>query len=169
MFKIHLNIGSNQGCRRDNIERAAPLVERLDEIVSSRRSELVESEPWGYESDSRYLNVGMLVESTVTPDRLLDRLQTIQQSIDPVRHRNADGSYADRVLDIDIIAAYDAVSGEPFVCETETLTLPHPRMHLRCFVLLPLATLDPHWHHPLLGLTAEQLLVNLLLKQAPKS
>lgn len=164
MFKIHLNIGSNQGCRRDNIERAATLVERLDEIVSASRSELVESEPWGYDSANSYLNMGMMVESMVAPDNLLPRLQAIQQSLDPAPHRNVDGSYADRVLDIDIIAACDAATGAPVVCETDALTLPHPRMHLRDFVLLPLATLDPEWRHPVLGLTAEQLIVNLLLK-----
>ena len=62
MFKVHLNIGSNQGCRSDNIGRAAALVEHSGCVVSACRSAIVETEPWGYISPNAYMNMGMLLQ-----------------------------------------------------------------------------------------------------------
>lgn len=81
---------------------------------------------------------------------VLRKLQEIQRSIDPSPHRDAEGRYIDRVIDIDLIAIDD------WVVDTPELTLPHPRMHLRDFVLIPLAGLAPTWRHPLTGKTATQ-------------
>ncbi len=81
---------------------------------------------------------------------VLRKLQEIQLSIDPSPHRDAEGRYIDRAIDIDLIAIDD------WVVDTPDLTLPHPRMHLRDFVLIPLAGLAPTWRHPLTGKTATQ-------------
>ena len=69
-------------------------------------------------------------------------------------HRKPDGTYGDREVDIDIIAV------DELVFASDTLTLPHPRMHLRSFVLGPLAELAPGWRHPLSGLTAAEILLS---------
>lgn len=164
MFKIHLNIGSNQGCRRENIERAAALVEHIAQVTSSLRSEIVESEPWGFESPNRFLNMGMLVESSLHPSELFPQLVAIQNSISPQSHRNADGTYADRQVDIDVIAAAEKETGRAVVLAEGELILPHPQMHLRDFVLLPLLQLEPGWVHPLTGIDGQQLLINVLTK-----
>ena len=76
----------------------------------------------------------------------------MERSISPAAHRHPDGSYADRMIDIDLIAAGSAVVDSP------RLTLPHPRMHLRPFVLRPMDQLEPGWLHPLLGLTPAAML-----------
>lgn len=86
---------------------------------------------------------------------VLRKLQDIQRSIDPSPHRDAEGRYIDRAIDIDLIAIDD------WVVDTPELTLPHPRMHLRDFVLIPLAGLAPTWRHPLTGKTATQHLSDL--------
>lgn len=150
----HVNIGSNLGDGRANVTRAADMIAaRLG--VDVRRAEPVVSEPWGYTSPNPFVNLGIAFDTDIEPPVLLRILRDIEAAISPAPHRNADGSYADRLIDIDLIAVGDAVA------DTPELTLPHPRMHLRDFVLRPVAQLDPGWRHPLLGLTAAQLLARL--------
>ncbi len=166
MFATHLNIGSNQGCRHENIQRAAALIEHLDGVRSTRCSEVVESEPWGYDSPNRFLNMGMLVHTDMHPAQLLPMLLEIQNSISPDPHRNPDGTYADRIVDIDIIASHDLDAETPVVYSDSRLTVPHPLMHCRDFVLLPLLQLEPDWRHPLSGIGGRQLLINVLTKKS---
>ena len=86
---------------------------------------------------------------------LLRCLREIERRIDPSPHRDSEGRYIDRAIDIDLIAVGSVVVSLP------ELIIPHPRMHERYFVLRPLSQLDPSWRHPLLGLTAVQLLDSL--------
>ncbi|WP_300934656.1 2-amino-4-hydroxy-6-hydroxymethyldihydropteridine diphosphokinase [uncultured Muribaculum sp.] len=158
MFKVHLNIGSNQGCRSDNIGRAAALVEHSGCVVSACRSAIVETEPWGYISPNAYMNMGMLLHTAMSPHELVRVLQAIESGMGGGSHRNKDGTYADRLIDIDIVAVNDASTGTPFVCNDNLLTLPHPRMHMREFVLIPMQEMDPGWMHPVTGLTPAQML-----------
>ncbi len=83
---------------------------------------------------------------------MLKSLLDIEKSISSASHRDESGNYVDRIIDIDLIA-YDDL-----IIDSEALTLPHPRMHLREFVLRPLALLWPDWRHPILDLTAQELL-----------
>lgn len=156
MPHIHINIGSNQGDRAALIERAvAALCRRLDPDGRATVSlaPIEESEPWGFESTNRFLNLGLMIDAPgeVSPEAVLCTLQQVEREIADVPHRHADGSYADRPIDIDLIAVDD------MVVDTPALQLPHPRMHLRDFVLRPISTLDPHWRHPLTGLTAAEM------------
>lgn len=159
---IHINIGSNSGCRHALIERAAAAVASAAGGPVSR-SAVIETEPWGFDSPNAFLNLGLMVERELPPATdmrafaltLLRRLRAIERGIDPSPHRDASGGYIDRAIDIDLIAVGD------LMMETPELTLPHPRMHEREFVLRPLAELDPLWRHPLLGLTGSELLSKL--------
>lgn len=155
MSVAHINIGSNLGNRRALIETAVALIEeRLG--ARARRAPVIESAPWGYASPNQFLNLGIAVATgDMEPLQLHGLLQRIQHSIDSSSHRDAAGGYRDRCIDIDLIAVGNAVVDVP------ELTLPHPRMHLREFVLRPIAMLDPLWTHPLLHLTAAQLLALL--------
>lgn len=148
---VHVNIGSNTGDRHAQIERAVAAIE-LRFAAPVRRSAIIESEPWGYDSPNPYLNIGLMFESELPPEQLVGELLDIQRAIDPAPHRNPDGTYADRAIDIDLIAVGN------MVVTSSQLALPHPRMHLRRFVLLPMLELDPDWVHPLLHLTPRQLL-----------
>lgn len=155
MALAHINIGSNIGDRRAHIERAVAEIESALS-VTALRSDYIESEPWGYDSPNPYLNLGIAVAAQCLEPLALHRLlQQIQRGIDPAPHRRPDGTYADRTIDIDLIAVGQAVIDSP------ELTLPHPRMTMRPFVLRPIARIDPAWRHPLTGLTAVEHLALL--------
>lgn len=162
----HVNIGSNLGPGREITSRAADIIAALIG-VEVRRAPVVESEPWGFVSPHRFVNLGIAFDTDLAPLPLLHLLQDAErtvaseysapssQSPDAPSHRNLDGTYADRLVDIDLIALGDTV------LDTPELTLPHPRMHLRPFVLRPMLHLDPTWLHPLLRLTPAALLSRL--------
>lgn len=150
----HLNIGSNLGNKQANLERAVGLIaQRLS--CTPAVSRYIETEAWGFESDNTFLNVAVMLESEMCPQEMLSALQSVEKAISTDSHRNEDGSYRNRTIDIDIIAI------DEMVIDTPALTVPHPRMHLRDFVLKPMCELNPEWLHPLLGKTAKQLLGEL--------
>lgn len=153
-MKAHVNIGSNLGDSSTLVIEAADAVERaLGTPVA--RSATVTSPPWGYSSPHPYVNMGISFDTDLGPCELLDRLLAIERAISPASHRDDTGNYADRLIDIDLIALGDTVIDSP------RLTLPHPRMHLRPFVLIPMSQLDPTWRHPVIGLTAAAMLERL--------
>ncbi|HAB41078.1 MAG TPA: 2-amino-4-hydroxy-6-hydroxymethyldihydropteridine diphosphokinase [Porphyromonadaceae bacterium] len=156
MSTAHISIGSNLGDRAALIERAVAAISARFAVTAVSRP--VESEPWGYSSPHPFINVGVNIEigPGMTPETLLDILLEIQNSIDSSAHRNTDGSYADRAIDIDLIC-YGSVATPPDAHPA----LPHPRMHLREFVLIPMIEILPSWRHPLLGLTSARLLHRL--------
>ena len=136
------------------MNRAVALIEFWAGCKATR-SAIIESEPWGYDSASPFLNIGLAIEVTTGPEHTLNALLSIQDSISTASHRDKNGQYVDRIVDIDLIACDDAV------IDTGRLILPHPRMHLREFVLLPMIEIAPEWRHPLSGLTPAQLLDKL--------
>ena len=163
MSRIHINIGSNKGDRAALIERAVALIaSRIDPAGNAdiRLAPIIESAPWGYDSPHPYLNLGLMIDMPddvmqTTPEGLLDELLKIEHEISAAPHRDASGGYCDRQIDIDLIAVGDTVT------DTARLTLPHPRMSLRPFVLEPVACLDTAWRHPLTGKTAAEMLAEI--------
>lgn len=150
---IFLNIGSNLGDRRHNIARA--IAEIAHEFGYFELSHIMESSPWGFKSENTFFNIGMMINSNLDPLEILRRLQSIEKKFSPLSHRTSEGAYTDRIIDIDIIAIDDLIVNLP------ELTLPHPRMSERRFVLEPLAELAPMWHHPISGLTPYEMLSSL--------
>lgn len=148
-----INIGSNLGDRRLNLSRAMRLIGM--EFGEFEMSHVVETDPWGYDSPRKFLNVGMMFQSDLPAEQVLAKLQEIERSINASPHRTPDGGYADREIDIDIVAADDCVMNTP------TLTLPHPHLAERDFFLVPLEEIAPGWRHPLTGLTATEMLASL--------
>ncbi len=154
MPTAYINIGSNIGDRHGNIAAAVAAIKaRITPHL--RISDPVESAPWGYDSPNSYINIGIAFETDLSPEALLILLLGIEKSISSASHRTTSGGYADRIIDIDLIAV------DEMVCTTPALTLPHPRMHLRPFVLIPMHQLNPRWHHPRTRLTPSQLLRRL--------
>ncbi|MDE7387813.1 MAG: 2-amino-4-hydroxy-6-hydroxymethyldihydropteridine diphosphokinase [Muribaculaceae bacterium] len=155
----HFNIGSNLGHRLANISKAVALLSaRLGQPLAV--SAPVESAPWGFDSPNGFLNVGVSFATDATPAALLVAALAVEREIAPGgSHRTASGVYADRVIDVDLICVGDVVSDSDPI-------LPHPRMHLRGFVLRPLAEMHPSWIHPRLGLTSGQLLALIDNKSA---
>lgn len=155
MAMAYINIGSNQGDRKALIGQAVALIS----VFAGCRpicSDYFESEPWGYTSDAPYLNLGVAFPTTLSPECLLEKLLDIQNSISSDSHRDALGGYIDREIDIDLIAV------DSIVINTPELTIPHPRMHLRDFVLVPMSQIAPDWQHPILHLNCSQILASLV-------
>ncbi|MDE6338978.1 MAG: 2-amino-4-hydroxy-6-hydroxymethyldihydropteridine diphosphokinase [Muribaculaceae bacterium] len=138
-MKYYLNIGTNLGNRLMNLSKAVSAIEK--EFGWFELSHHIESEPWGFSSKNKFLNIGMLIISDQEPLQVLRVLQAIERSISPNAHRNPDGSYRDRLIDIDIMAAQpedtEAETYPEFGIELNTpeLTLPHPHLQDRPFFL----------------------------------
>ena len=130
-------MGSNLGDCRKNLERAIRLIDdRVGEVI--RQSSFIETEPWGFESEHRFVNAVVLCETTKTPREVLLLTQQIERDMG---RRKVNGAglmvngqriYTDRIVDIDILLYDDLTIDEP------DLKIPHPLMHQRDFVMIPL-------------------------------
>ncbi len=153
MATAYLSLGSNLGDRLRLIQEAvAALTVEAGPVTAL--SSLYETEPWGFSSPHRFLNVALALETTLSPETLLAVTQHIERDLGRT-HKSVDGRYADRTIDIDLLFVGDAV------LDTPALTLPHPRLHLRRFVLEPLCEIAPDLCHPLLRKSVSQLLAEL--------
>ena len=110
-----------------------------------------ESEPWGFEAKEWFLNRLVIVETELEPEAMIRQLLDIEAELGRVRHPEVEG-YTSRPVDLDIL-----YFGSRIVL-TDSLTIPHPRLHLRRFALLPLCELVPELVHPALNLTQAELL-----------
>ncbi len=149
-MKYYLNLGSNLGNRLLHLTRAMKAIG--EEFGSYETSHKVESDPWGFNSTNRFVNIGLTIESDFPPEEVLERLQAIEKSISARGHRRWDGSYNDREIDIDIMATDDGTY------YSETLHIPHRHLAMRDFFLKPLAELAPDWRDPVSGLSAQEML-----------
>jgi 2-amino-4-hydroxy-6-hydroxymethyldihydropteridine diphosphokinase len=139
---VYLGLGSNLGDRNANIKQSIALInERVGEVI--RQSSFIETEPWGFQSKNAFLNAVVLCETTLTPRQLLKTTQKIERELGKTKvhaTRRKDYSlftnhyslYKDRPIDIDILLYDDLVIDEP------DLKIPHPLMHQRDFVMIPL-------------------------------
>jgi 2-amino-4-hydroxy-6-hydroxymethyldihydropteridine diphosphokinase len=152
---IILSIGTNIGDREQNIENAIVALGEIGKVTAI--SPIYTSEPWGFESENGFYNIALILESDLSPLDLLRETQRIEKELG--RTAKTTTEYADRVIDIDIIdydnqiIDYRVESAD----NSSLLTLPHPLMHLRNFVLYPLADIAPEWVHPILKLTTLEL------------
>lgn len=153
MALVFVNIGTNRGDRRRNLSRAVAEIGRR--FGYFELSHVMESEAWGYDSPNKFLNIAMVFRSEENPLEILHALQKIEKELGATlasehtalilgkdasaaaadKHRNPDGSYADRFLDIDIMTI------EGVEMQTEELTLPHPHLRERPFFMEPLQEL----------------------------
>lgn len=141
MHQVYLGLGSNLGNRQENIRRAVELIgDRVGAVV--RRSSLIETEPWGFASEHRFLNAVVCCETDKTPREVLRITQQIERDMGrtqksrgqkPTANRQQPTArYADRPIDIDILLYDDLTVDEP------DLKIPHPLMYERDFVMIPL-------------------------------
>lgn len=154
---IYLGLGTNQGDRQQNIVRA---IEKLSLALGNpiATAHAIESAPWGYCSPNKYLNTVVAFETTVEPLELLDTTERIEQEMGRTIKSGA-GGYSDRIIDIDILFYGNTI------IKNERLTIPHPLLHKRTFVLQPLAEIAPHLIHPITKKNTSEMLHCLLKKQ----
>ncbi len=126
----YLSLGTNLGDRRKNLLDAINMIgERVGEVI--RQSSFLETEPWGFSSDNRFLNACIAVDTALSPRDLLRTTQEIERQMGRSVKTSA-GEYHDRLIDIDILLYGDITIDEP------DLKIPHPLMRQRDFVMVPL-------------------------------
>lgn len=129
-MEIYLGLGSNLGDKSLHLQTAIDEIEkRIGHVV--RRSAFIDSEPWGFNSDNTFVNAVIVVNTDMTPTEVLDETQSIERKMGRT-HKSVGGHYSDRIIDIDILLFGNIEMNTP------ELTIPHPRMNERDFVLKPL-------------------------------
>jgi 2-amino-4-hydroxy-6-hydroxymethyldihydropteridine diphosphokinase len=147
----YLSLGSNLGDRRANLRRA---VEALPPLVTVLRSSAIyETEPWGYRDQPPFFNQVIEVETGLPPLELLAHLKQVEADLG----RRPTFRYGPRLIDMDILFYADQVVDLP------GLSIPHPRLAERAFVLAPLSELAPGLRHPVTGKTILELVSNISL------
>ena len=130
MHTVYLSLGSNLGDRKATMRRAIGLLnERAGSV--DRQSSFIETEPWGFESTNKFLNMCVRLLTTLSPEQLLLATKQIERELGRTQ-KSVNGLYHDRPIDIDILI-YDDLH-----LDSDYLTLPHPHMQEREFVMKPL-------------------------------
>ena len=143
-----LLLGGNVGDTAEMLQEACRQIElQIGPIKKS--SALYGSKAWGFETEQDFINLAVVAKTPLPPHRVLELALEIENQLG--RKRSGNG-YSSRTMDIDIIFYGDSVINEP------DLVVPHPRMHLRNFVIVPLCEILPDFVHPVFGKTIRQLL-----------
>lgn len=149
MNVTYLCLGGNIGDRETALNQAILIIsQEIGNIVS--KSGIYETEAWGVENQQAYLNQCIAVTTNLTAEELIHKVLVIEKQLG--RKRSNSITYEPRIIDIDIIFYNNTI------IETPQLTVPHPRLHLRKFVLIPLNEIASNHLHPILNKTIFNLL-----------
>ncbi|MCD7915630.1 MAG: 2-amino-4-hydroxy-6-hydroxymethyldihydropteridine diphosphokinase [Tannerellaceae bacterium] len=157
MAKVYLGLGTNLGDKQHNLNLAIHKIEKQIGTGVSL-SAFYETAPWGFTSGNSFLNAVIEIEALPSPFDILEITQQIE--IESGRaQKSVDGIYTDRIIDIDLLLYDEEILVHP------QLTLPHPLMTERLFVMEPLAEIAPELIHPVLKRPIKELFIQLKLKK----
>lgn len=149
--KAYLGLGSNMGDKKGYLDQAVASLNETRGCRVEKVSSYLVTEPYGGVEQDDFLNACLILKTFLLPQELLDRMHEIEQEA----HRKRDIHWGPRTLDLDILLYDDEVM------ETDQLVIPHVEMHMREFVLKPLAEIAPYKRHPIFKKTIGQLLADL--------
>jgi len=152
MHRVYIGLGSNLGDRKANLREAEEKLAALPETRIVKASSLYESEPLG-NAKTWFVNSVLELETEFEPDELLKRTKAIETTMG--RKRVKGKRWGSRIIDLDLLLFDNQTVSK------RTLKIPHPEMHKRRFVLLPLAELAPHVIHPQIGSSVSALLATV--------
>lgn len=143
MAIVYLGLGTNLGDKAANLHAAVHLISgKIGKVISL--SSFYATAPWGFESENSFLNAAICVETSLSPLEVLHRTQEIERTLGRT-HKSTGGIYHDRIIDIDLLLYNKEI------IQTPELTLPHPLMLQRDFVMNPLVEIAPDVVHPVFG------------------
>lgn len=145
-----LGLGSNLGQSHLILHQALQMIDEIPGVDVQVRSQLYKTAPIGPPQPD-YLNACALLQTTLSPEQLLQRLLRVEQQFGRIRRER----WGARSLDLDILFYGNRV------VQSATLDIPHPRLHERAFVLVPLNDIAPHWVHPVLAKAVVDLLTHV--------
>lgn len=155
----YLSIGSNKGDKKKNLEKAILLLRDHDKIDVLDVSSFYQTQPQNFTDQDWFVNAALKISTVFDPEDLIAELKNLETRLDKT---GKVFRFGPRVIDLDIIY-YDDV-----VFKTEKLEIPHPRMHERCFVLIPMCDIAGSEIHPVLKKTSAELLKKIEKQEAQK-
>lgn len=148
MNEVYISLGSNMGDKEETLRHAVQLLQQHEEIKVVKLSSIYETDPVGYTDQDLFLNMVILVHTTLSAQELLEECQKVEQVLKRIRIIR----WGPRTIDLDILLYnHDNI-------ETETLVVPHVRMHERAFVLVPLVEIAPNLKYPPTGIALQVML-----------
>jgi len=147
---VAISLGSNLGNRLSSLRKAILLLKK-EGFNITKTSDVFETPPFGVSNQPRFLNACLLIDTETNPADLLEKLKKIENEVGRVRRFR----WGPREIDLDVIFYDEKVIDGP------SLKVPHPHMHERPFVLIPLKQISPQWVHPILKKTVEQMAEDL--------
>ena len=160
---VYLGLGSNLGCRQENLSNCIRNLAVQDgtvapkeafkpgDLILLRSSSIYETEPWGFTGQGPYLNCALEISTAIPPQRLLDGIKQLETELGRPPRQEHEERYGPRLIDIDILFYGQETINLP------DLQIPHPKLHQRAFVLVPLSEIAPDMVHPVLGLSVHHL------------
>lgn len=153
MNTVYIGLGSNMGNRKENLAKAMQSIQSELNATNLQISSIIESEPWGFESTQQFLNMCVRLETNLRPREILETLKSIEKQLGRTPSHTI--GYTSRIIDLDILLYNQEI------IEEWNLTIPHPHLHVRDFVLIPLHEIAPNEIHPKMQQTIDHLLKNL--------
>lgn len=153
-IEIAIALGSNIGDRKQHIRQAIVAIQKISQTTLICESDLFETIPVGPIEQDLFINAAVVVQTELDAQSLLKALTQVEKQAgrDAIKNRV---KWGPRIIDLDIIFFSDQI------INNSNLIIPHPQMHLRSFVLAPLAQIAPQWKHPVLKQTVAQMLSEL--------